>query len=88
MRVPGTTTYNGIVAPDDPELARALRGLDEAAEFARTYRFELTDDYLALIARVEALPQNQPGADKSGVWRAMDAYKDFFRRVRPALRGS
>ena len=52
----------------DPELERVLRGLKEAAEFAKTYRFEMTDDYLALLARVEAMPQNQSGADKSHVW--------------------
>jgi len=53
-----------------PELEKALRGLDDAAEFARTYRFEMSAEYVALIARVEALPQNQTGADKSGRWRA------------------
>ena len=58
----------------DPELERALRGLEEAAEFAKTYRFEMTDDYLALIARVEAMPQNQSGADKSGRWRGSRAH--------------
>jgi hypothetical protein len=58
----------------DPELERALRGLKEAAEFARTYRFELTEDYLALVARVEAMPENQSGADKSGRWRGSRAY--------------
>ena len=66
----------------DPELERALRGLKEAAEFARTYRFELTDDYLALIARVEALPRNQSGADKSGRWLGDPAYGDFMKRAR------
>lgn len=51
-----------------PTLEDALRGLEEAAEFAKSYRFEMTEDYLALIARVEAMPQNQTGADKSGRW--------------------
>ena len=50
------------------ELDAVLRGLDESREFARTYRFEMTDEYWALIARVEALPRNRPGADKSGRW--------------------
>jgi len=58
----------------DPELERALRGLDEAVEFAKSYRFEMTEDYLALLARVEAMPQNQSGADKSGRWRGSRAY--------------
>lgn len=69
----------------DQELERVLRGLDEAAEFARTYRFELTEDYLALIARVEALPQNQSGADKSQVWRGLRAYTESFKHVRRVL---
>ena len=51
-----------------------LRVLDESAEFVKTYRFELTDDYLALIAQVENLPQNQSGADKSGRWLGHRAY--------------
>jgi hypothetical protein len=47
------------------DLDRVLRGLERAQEFARTYRFEMTDDYRALIAHVEAMPRNQSGADKS-----------------------
>lgn len=50
------------------DLERVLRGLEKAKEFARTYRFEMTDDYRALIARVEAMPRNQSGADRSGRW--------------------
>ena len=45
-----------------------VAALERAAEFARAYRFELDDDYRALIARAEALPANQSGADKSGRW--------------------
>jgi len=66
----------------DPELERVLEGLKETAEFAKTYHFEMTDDYLALLARVEAMPQNQSGADKSHVWRGLKAYVDTFRNVR------
>lgn len=58
----------------DERLERVLRGLEEAREFAKSYRFEMTDEYRALIAQVEALPRNQPGADKSGSWPAMQAY--------------
>lgn len=65
----------------DPELERALRALEEAAEFARTFRFEMTDDYLALIAQVEAMPRNQSGSDKSGMWRTLRAFTDSFRNV-------
>lgn len=66
----------------DPELERVLRGLEEAAEFAKTYRFEMTDDYLALLAKVEAMPRNQSGADKSHVWRGLRTYTDSFKNVR------
>jgi len=55
------------------ELERADRLFEEAQAFARTYRFEMTDEYRALIERVEAMPQNQPGADKSGPWRGSAA---------------
>ena len=52
----------------DAGLERVLRGLDDAADFARQYRFELTGEYLALVARLEAMPSNESGADKSGRW--------------------
>ncbi|HET9359607.1 MAG TPA: hypothetical protein VFO58_07655 [Vicinamibacterales bacterium] len=52
----------------EPTLASFLQGLEEATEFAKAYRFEMTDDYRSLIEQVEALPRNQSGADKSGRW--------------------
>jgi len=58
------------------ELERVVRGLDRAVEFAESYRFEMTDDYRALVAQVEALPQNRQGADKSGRWRGSRAFQD------------
>jgi len=45
-----------------PTVEDGLRILREAAEQAAQIRIELTDDYLALIARVEAMPENQPRA--------------------------
>ena len=63
----------------DPELERVLSMLDEAAEWAKTYRFEMTEEYLALIERVEAMPQNQSGADKSGRWLGSMAYQKALR---------
>jgi hypothetical protein len=68
------------------DLERVLLGLKDTSEFAASYCFEVTDEYRALIARVEALPGNQPGADKSGVWPAWRAYVDSFRRARSASR--
>lgn len=71
----------------DAELERALRGLENAAEFARHYRFEMTPDYVALIERVEALPRNQNGADKSGRWLGSGAdARAFLARVVPPRR--
>lgn len=62
-----------------------LAGLQRAAEFARTYRFQMTWEYRALIERVEALPQNQSGADKSGAWRGSQADRQaFFDAFSPA----
>ena len=63
------------------DLDRVLRGLEAAREFANSYRFEMTAEYRALIAQVEALPQNQAGGDKSAVWPALRAYVDSFRCV-------
>jgi hypothetical protein len=60
------------------DLERVLRALEEAKEFARTYRFEMTDEYRALIERVEAMPRNQSGADKSGPWIGSHADAKVF----------
>lgn len=68
-----------------PTLEDGLRALQEATEMARHIRIDLTDDYLALIAQVEAMPQNAPRADKSWVWRLIDASARAYagaRRVR------
>ena len=65
------------------DLERVLEGLRDTSAFAASYRFEMTDEYRALIARVEALPGNQPGADKSRVWPAWRAYINAFRLARP-----
>jgi hypothetical protein len=63
-------------------LEDGLRALDEAVELAKTIRIELDDAYLAAIARVEALPQNQSGADKTWVARATLAFQRYFADVR------
>jgi len=73
------TTYNPSMERD---LETVLRGLDAAAEFAESYRFELTDEYVALVARIEALPENQSGTDKSHLLRDLRAYTESFKHVR------
>jgi hypothetical protein len=69
-----------------PTLEDGLRALREAAEQAKTIRIDLTDDYLARIEKVEALPQNQSGVDKSWVWRADQEFREVFVKARSAER--
>ena len=64
-----------------PTLEHGLRALREATELAARLRIDLTDDYLALIARVEALPQNQSGSDKSWVARLQEWSRAHYARA-------
>ena len=53
---------------------RALKILGEFAKAPREVGpVTLSQEYLDHIARVEALPQNEPGADKSWVYRAIQS---------------
>ena len=72
-------TYNAFMKQS--ELDEGLRILREATEQAAQIRIEMTDDYLALIARIEALAENQPGANKVDHWEGTRRYLDFFRRA-------
>ena len=65
----------------DPGLDRIRRGIREATEWAKTFRFEMTDAYIALIERVEALPQNQNGARKSSRWLGSMAHQKKLRSL-------
>jgi hypothetical protein len=58
-----------------------LRILREAAEQAAQVRVELTDDYVALIAQVEAMRENQPGADKSWVARLLGWSAEHYAKA-------
>jgi hypothetical protein len=62
-------------------LEDALRALDEAVELAKSIQVDLTDEYLQRIAEVEALPQNQSGADKTWAARLARNSKDYFARA-------
>ncbi|HSC27987.1 MAG TPA: hypothetical protein VLD67_11975 [Vicinamibacterales bacterium] len=42
---------------------------------------ELDHDYLDWIRRLEALPANAPGADKTWIWECIRAFEDHFRRA-------
>jgi len=46
-------------------LEDGLRALREASEEAKSITIELDDEFLGLVARVEARADNQSGADKS-----------------------
>jgi hypothetical protein len=52
--------------------------LQEASELAAGIRIELSDEYRRLIEAVEALPENQAGADKGGRWRGGRSSWRFF----------
>ena len=58
-----------------------LRILREAAEQAAQIRIELTDDYRELIAQVEAMAENQAGADKSWVARLLDWSTEHYTKA-------
>ena len=65
-----------------PTLEDGLRALHKAAESAKSIRIDLDEDYLANIARVEARPENQSGADKSWVWRMDQAFRSMFKNAK------
>jgi len=43
----------------------------------------LSDEYLELLRRVEDLPQNQSGTDKTWVESAIREYREHYSRVTP-----
>jgi hypothetical protein len=64
---------------------KALRAIDDAvAEVARlTGPVTLDAVYLRAIERVEALPENQSGSDKTWVVEAQRQFREHFGRARP-----
>lgn len=44
----------------------------------------LSDEYLRLIERVEALPENRPGTDKAWTERVLTSWKRALKTVREA----
>ena len=67
-----------------PTLEDTLRALAQAVEEAKFIRVELDEEYLRAIAAVEALAQNQSGADKTWVSCLDDAFREHYRRVKRA----
>jgi hypothetical protein len=69
--------------PVDPA-DKALRAIDAAvAEVARlSGPVTLDAAYLRAVERVEALPENQSGADKTWVWEVIERDRGHFARAR------
>lgn len=63
---------------------KALRAIDAAVEeVARlTGPVTLDEEYLRAVERVEAMPQNQSGADKTWVHDAQRQFREHFKRAR------
>ena len=67
----------------DSELEAVLRMLDDAVEQAKSIRIDLDAPFLRGIAIIEALPENQSGADKTWVHRlARQSDEHFAAAVR------
>jgi hypothetical protein len=67
----------------DRDTEEALRLLEEVVRSVPEHEVvQLDDEYLRLIAAVEALPENQDGADKAHTMRQLRALQDLYRRAR------
>jgi len=62
----------------DSELEAVFRMLDDAVERAKSIRVELDAPFLRGIAIIEALPDNQSGADKTWVHRLVRQSDEHF----------
>jgi hypothetical protein len=66
----------------DADTQRALSILDAFRKLPKEVGpVTLSKDNLDHIARVEALPENQPGADKSWVHRAQANFRRHYQRA-------
>lgn len=69
--------------PLDRSTELALRALEEAEEAVRNLPpIVLDDHYLAMIARIEAMPWNSPGTDKTWVHELHDSNVAHFAKCR------
>jgi hypothetical protein len=62
----------------DSELEAVFRMLDDAVERAKSIRIDLDEPFLRAIAMVEALPENQSGADKTWVHQVVHESNTHF----------
>jgi hypothetical protein len=68
----------------DAHVRRALECIAAAeAEVAALPPIVLTEEYLRMVRAVEALPENQDGADKSHVWRIYEYIRRHFEKATP-----
>jgi hypothetical protein len=68
----------------DEDTRRALEAIERAVEEVRKMPegpVTLSPEYLDAIRRVEALLENQSGADKTWVWRSIDRARKHFASV-------
>ena len=70
----------------DEATRKALKILDELVCERPPPPYVLDEEYLRLVARAEALPGNQDGADKSWVERIVADSLVFWRSVRREAR--
>jgi len=76
----GGAVSSSIVDRDTQDALRLLEGVVRSVLSHETV--QLDDEYLRLIAAVEALPENQNGADKSHTMRHLRELQDVFRCAR------
>jgi len=62
----------------DSKLEAVFRILDDAVEQAKSIRIDLDAPFLRGIAIIEALPENQSGADKTWVHRLVRQSDEHF----------
>lgn len=71
----------------DQRLPCAHAAIEEAsASLPPPWPFVLSAEYLRLIDRVEALPENRPGTDKTWTERALESWKVVLRNIREVPR--
>jgi len=70
----------------DPATAEALAAIDRAVAWVREQADRgwppLSATYLKAVDRVEGLPQNQSGADKSWIWESVAQARRHFAAAR------
>ena len=73
----------GILGGVDDHVRRALDCIAAAeAQVAAMPPTVLTEEYLRMVRAVEALPENQSGADKSHVWRIYEYCRRHFAKAK------